>query len=365
MGGSSLRNGCRSGTCFTRSMRAWLKRVILGPVANPTNFSKRQRIERSQSDGPAMYVDPFKLEEETPHEAAVERRIEMTTKCRDMDKIRRAPRAGQIEVLQNGARVQIMHNGLRVCLDGYYGSWMTRLIELCRGCHEPQEERVFHEVMARLPAEAAMIELGGFWAFYSLWFLSGAKGRRSVVVEPDPKHLAVGQTNARLNGLTPTFIQGFVGGTAASSALFETEESGKMLLPRLSVPLLMQSHAIERLHVLHCDTQGAEFDVLCSCKELFEQQRIRYVFASTHDFRISGDPLTHQRCLAVIRNCGGHIIAEHEVHESYSGDGLIVAYFGNDHRAGAPVPISYNRYSKSLFRNPLYDLAIERAARNP
>ena len=136
-------------------------------------------------------------------------------------------------------------------------------------------------------------------------------------------------------------------------------------MPRLNVPLLMEMQAIERLDVLHCDIQGAEFDVLCSCKDLFERQRIQFVLVSTHDSRISGDPLTHQRCLAFIHNCKGRIVAEHDVHESYSGDGLIVAYFGDDSRAATPVPLSYNRYSASLFRNPLYDLAAARAASNP
>jgi FkbM family methyltransferase len=341
-------------------MDALLRRLLFGSGANGADSSE----PLSPTDQRPEYVDPLRLEELTPDIAAIERRIEMTPKCRDMDKIRRVAGAGQVEVLPDGERVQIMHNGLRVSVDGYYGPWMTRLIELCRGCHEPQEERVFHEVMARLPTDAVMIELGGFWAFYSLWFLSRGKARRSIVVEPDPKHLAVGQTNARLNGLSPTFVHGFVGGTTASSILFETEESGKLLLPCFTVPFLMASHGIEQLDVLHCDTQGAEFDVLNSCKELFERQLIQFIFVSTHDLRISGDPLTHQRCLAVIRNCGGRIIAEHEVHESYSGDGLIVAYFGNDRRAGTPVAVSYNRYSESLFRNPLYDLAIERVKGN-
>ena len=39
-----------------------------------------------------------------------------------------------------------------------------------------------------------------------------------------------------------------------------------------------------------------------------------------------------------------------------------MAYFGKDDRAGAPIPISYNRFSDSFFRNPLYDLAAARAA---
>lgn len=38
-----------------------------------------------------------------------------------------------------------MHNGVKVIAGGYYGSWMTEIIRLLQGHHEPQEERVFYE----------------------------------------------------------------------------------------------------------------------------------------------------------------------------------------------------------------------------
>jgi hypothetical protein len=65
-----------------------------------------------------------------------------------------------------GKPVQIMHNGLRVVAGGYYGDWMTRIIERLHGHHEPQEEAVFHEILKLLPPDATMLELGGFWSYY-------------------------------------------------------------------------------------------------------------------------------------------------------------------------------------------------------
>ena len=50
------------------------------------------------------------------------------------------------------------------------------------------------------------------------------------------------------------------------------------------------------------------------------------------------------------------IEAEHDVHESFSGDGLIVARFGPPPDGWLPVELSINRYGESLFRNPAYDL---------
>jgi FkbM family methyltransferase len=195
----------------------------------------------------------------------------MATRCPDLKRLPRARRAGQVRVWRDGRQVQIMHNGLRVIANGYYGDRMTRLIELCRGCHEPQEELVFHQVMKRLPAKATMIELGSFWAFYSLWFRSLGKDRRCIVIEPDPKHLETGRLNAELNGLDVSFVQGFAGETSTSEVPFKTEESGELSVARFSLPDLMLAHGIDRLNVLHCDIQGAELQVLTSCEELFRK----------------------------------------------------------------------------------------------
>jgi hypothetical protein len=115
---------------------------------------------------------------------------------------------------------------------------------------------------------------------------------------------------------------------------------------------------IDILDLLHCDAQGVEVDVLESCEDLFRCGRIRWVFVSTHAHQISGDPLTHQRCLTMLRNVGAVIEVEHDVHESFSGDGLIVARFVPAPAGWIGVKISRNRYSESLFRNPLYDLAL-------
>ena len=286
-------------------------------------------------------------------------RTAMTARCRDADTIAKVEGAGQVRTQADGERVQIMHNGLKVPADGYCGPWMTHLIEMCRGHHEPQEERVFHEVVSRLPKTATMIELGGWWAFYSAWFLRGCPGRRAVVLEPDPAHRAIGERTMSLNGLQAEFIDGYVAREPKAPAPFATDDSGEIILPGCSVPQLMAERDIGMLDVLHCDTQGAELAVLESCRDLFARGRINWVFISTHAHQITGDPLTHQRCLALLRDSGAIIEAEHDVHESFSGDGLIVARFGPAPADWRPVKLSFNRYSESLFRNPAYDLARE------
>ena len=304
------------------------------------------------------------LEEDTPRLLDSDQRIMITARCRDADCIVKVPGAGTVHLEPDGTRVQLMHNGLKVVADGYSGPWMTRLIQTCQGHHEPQEELLFHQVLRFLPADATMIELGGYWSFYSLWFLNGFPQRRAFVLEPDPEHLTIGRRNAELNGLSPIFMEGYAGPAPLPPAPFRTEVSGVIDLPCLSVPQIMQHHGLDRLTVLHCDAQGAELGVVESCEHLFRAGRIQWLIVSTHAYDITGDPLTHQRCLAALHRFGAVVEAEHDVHESFSGDGLIVARFGPPPPGWMPVSISRNRYSESLFRNPLYDLA-ERMQRPP
>jgi FkbM family methyltransferase len=286
-------------------------------------------------------------------------RAEMTISCRDCELIPKVRDAGKVIALE-GKPVQIMHNGVRVVAGGYYGDWMTGIIERLQGHHEPQEEVVFHEILKHVAPDATMLELGGFWSYYSLWFKSEHGSRRhAYVVEPDPNHIAVGRANAALNDSEITFVQCCVGAQPIRSVSFTTESAGKIRIPQISIPSFLQEHLIPKLDVLHCDTQGAETAIIGSCEELLRSHAIRFGIFSTHSHHISGDPLTHQRCLAMLKDFGGTILAEHDVHESFSGDGLIAAYFGSEPLKWSEPPISRNRYSNSLFRNPLYDLAAK------
>lgn len=283
-------------------------------------------------------------------------RTEMTASCRDCDAIPKVDRAGEV-FEHRGKAIQLMHNGVKVVAGGYYGDWMTQIIKQLRGHHEPQEELIFHEIMKYIPARATMIELGGFWSYYSLWFLANSVNRRSIVVEPDPNNLAIGVQNAELNTARIEFLQACAGHSYGDHTSFQTETAGMVSIPTVSLPYLLEEHRIEMLDILHCDTQGAETAVIESSEAMLRLKKIRFCIVSTHSHYISGDPLTHQRCLQMLQDFGGDILAEHDVHESFSGDGLIAAYFGDEDLKWQAPPLSRNRYSTSLFRNPLFDLA--------
>ena len=149
------------------------------------------------------HTDVRSIEFRTPVATTIAARMAISMRCHDADIIPKVENAGQLMDEPDGTRVQIMHNGIKVLAGGYYGDWMCDLIEQCQGHHEPQEEVVFHEVMKHIPPQATMIELGGYWSFYSLWFLSQGSERRGLVVEADPNHLKVGMKNAAPNSFMP------------------------------------------------------------------------------------------------------------------------------------------------------------------
>ena len=72
------------------------------------------------------------------------------------------------------------------------------------------------------------------------------------------------------------------------------------------------------------------------------------MIVSTHHRAISGDALTHQRAVESLVAAGAHVLAEHSVSESFSGDGLIAVSF-DDRDRDWTVPISFARAKDTLF----------------
>lgn len=237
----------------------------------------------------------------------------------DVADIPKVDGAGEV-VVREGVEWQVMFNGLRMRAGGYYGGWMTELIRRLGGHHEPQEERVFHELVERLEKPASMIELGAYWGWYSLWFKSRHPGTTVVLTEPDPENLAVASRNAVENSLQ---VRVELGGVCPDPSAIGPGrawdfENG-VSIPALSVPELMARHGFERLTILHADIQGAELTMLKEADELFAGRRIDYLFVSTHW------PAIHAKCRSFLDAHGYRFIAEHTPEESYSFDGLLVA----------------------------------------
>lgn len=274
----------------------------------------------------------------------------MTISCRDSDPIPKVAGAGGL-VRRDGERLQRMHNGLEVVWGGYYGEWMAHIIRSLQGHHEPQEELIFHTLLRYVRHDSVMAELGAFWAYYTLWYLQAVPGARALCVEPDAHNISVGMHNAHLNGVLDRadFMRAWVGGQARSAHEGRTETSLEpQVLPVLDAAAVLERAGAHQLELLHMDVQGAELALLRSIDPAIAK-RLRFVMASTHHSSISGSATIHGDCIEHLRSLGATILVEHDVVESFSGDGLILASFLPADRNLPFPPISRNRPESSLF----------------
>ena len=285
---------------------------------------------------------------------AFQSRVAMTVSCTDADGLPRVPNAGEV-IDHDAGRVQVMHNGVLVEEGCYYGTISGEIIRCLRGVHEPQEEVVFAALLDRLAATStgedppSMIELGSFWAYYSLWFLNSFPHGRSICLEPDSHHLEVGKRNFAINGRTGTFLNAVVGETGGDIVSFKTETSnGPVDLVSHSLDSLLSACELDHVDILLSDVQGGEVPFLLGASERLRRGAVRFLVVSTHDLSITGSATTHQQVRDILLWSGAHIIAEHSISESFSGDGLIVASFDSRDR-DFTVDVSHNRSRTSLF----------------
>lgn len=287
------------------------------------------------------------------------RRIQMTVSCRDADDLPRVAGAGEV-FEHEGVRVQRMFNGILVEEGAYFGDFNTPIIRGLRGVHEPQEEPVVHAIVNRLVEERGAgilarrpfaIELGSFWAYYSIWFTRALPDAHVLAMEPDPAFLEVGRRNADLNDVADrvTFVHGAVGDQSGDSIPFVAESDGQEYsVPAYDLASLMSMAGVDEVDVVFCDIQGFETPMLRQSATLLASGAVRFVVMSTHHSSISGDPLTHQKARRTIEELGGYVVAEHTVSESFSGDGLIVASFNGRDR-DFTVEVSHARARDTLF----------------
>lgn len=234
-----------------------------------------------------------------------DKRIENVLISPDNEFIETVPDAGQVK---DG--YLLMHNGIKIKPLSYYGDPVLKMLSLNKGIHEPQEERVFQEVLKRMPEKATMIELGCYWAFYSMWFQSKVKDANCYLVEPVQENLEYGKENFGINGMNGNFFQGFAGAYTG-----EMKDENRIY----SVDGLVEINNIPFVDILHSDIQGAEYDMLKGAEKTIKERKVGYIFISTHSNKL------HEKCLSFLMQHGFVIISSVNLFESFSLDGLIVA----------------------------------------
>ena len=216
----------------------------------------------------------------------------------------------------------MMHNGTRIAY-GSYGTedteYVMRMLAANRGVHEPQEEKIFQQVLPLMPAGAVMLELGAYWGFYSLWFTRAVAGARCFLVEPTWSNLNAGRLNFSLNG-APRRLSLTPGSARARSA----SRAKRRRFPWISF----------------CKSTGSSACTFCIATSRASNWKccgVQPALLIAAPSISSSFPRTRMGCITSAApgcdNGTGRVIADANLDESYSADGLIVA-----HRPDLSVP---------------------------
>jgi hypothetical protein len=247
------------------------------------------------------------------------KRINTVLESSDNKDIPRHEKAGTIQ-----GDYLIMHNGLKVDPLSYYGLPPLKLLVDNKGVHEPQEEKVFQEVLKSIKPGGLMLELGSYWAFYSMWFYDEVKNATCHMIEAELPNIRFGKKNFRLNNMNGNFYQAFLG-----DRTFITHKGDRCV----TVDDYVKDKQIKFIDMFHSDIQGYEFKMLQGARNTFDQKKVGYVFISTHSEEL------HSNCRKFLTDRGFLIIADASPRESFSVDGLIAARAPYYEGIG-PVPIS-------------------------
>jgi hypothetical protein len=238
--------------------------------------------------------------EKAPPENFVERFREVVSDPLNL-LIKRIPSAGYIDK----DHCIILHNGNRVPREGpgaYYDNFSDLLI-INRGVHEPLEEYCFQQMLETLNHESpSMIELGSYWAHYSMWIKKIKPAARCFMVESDEINLFAGKENFKRNGMEGVFIKDFVGENA------------------FSIDQFFAIQHIEKLDILHSDIQGYEYEMIKGARRSLQERRIDYIFISTHSDEL------HSQLENEIKSLGYRLeVSSNFSRHTTSYDGFILA----------------------------------------
>lgn len=195
----------------------------------------------------------------------------------------------------------ILHCGTQVPVSGPYAYYeeFSKVLIYNRGVHEPIEEFVFQSLIRLLPESPKMLELGAYWAHYSMWLKSVRPNAKVTMVEPETHAIETGKNNFKLNGFDGEFIQAFVG-----KGQFEVDSylSGN------------------NLDILHADIQEYEVQMLDGARQSLQSKLIDYLFVSTHS------QILHEQVCCTLRELGYRLEVNVDFdNDTTSHDGFVFA----------------------------------------
>ena len=198
-----------------------------------------------------------------------------------------------------------LYNGVKVYNQSYYGNFSDILL-INDGVHEPSEEYLFQKVLDRINSESPlMIELGSYWAFYSMTFLNQYNNGRTICVEVGQEELEIGKAHYKLNNLNGEFIR------------------AKVEIGGWGIDDYVEQNNINKIEILHSDIQGYETDMLKGARNSLQNRLVDYIILSTHSNSL------HNECIGLLLGCNYKIIAQVDLSNTFCEDGIILAVSPN------------------------------------
>lgn len=290
-------------------LRYWIYKNLIHPFRSIGNkfavFRYKTKISKEISEIPAQLGSDFLYhdlnEERIEH---WDERVRLVQASSENEKISKVENTGQIV---DGHLV--MYNGLKIHPYSYYGKPALNLLIQNNTVHEPQEEYVFERVLEGIKPNSLMVELGSFWSFYSMYFMKKCSGGRAILVEPSLENSAYGQYNLKLNNLKAEMHTALVSNKNGFT---------KKAKPLIKLDDFFKKKKIDFIDILHSDIQGAELDMLHGVEEYLSNQKIGYLFVSTHSNEL------HEDCFQYIKSFGYELITSINLDETYSFDGILI-----------------------------------------
>lgn len=195
--------------------------------------------------------------------------------------------------------------------------------------HEYEMIEKFEEVCLKLTENEnklifRMVELGSNYAYYSLLFhkilLKYLKIPINILVESNINAIPRGIKHFEDNHCIGKFYNCIIGNTEIVEKLPHLQklhkESGIKIFTLANI---LSEENIDFLDILHCDIDYAEYDMLMTSREIFQNKQIDYIFLATHGVEL------HQKCKEYLLDCGYNLIFEHDDMENPIGwDTLLI-----------------------------------------
>lgn len=200
------------------------------------------------------------------------------------------------------------------------------------------EYNLFQEVLEKVKNKEnpVMVEIGCWWAFWSLCFRKKFPKGKNILVELGKRQLSIGLNNFKLNEFSEThYWGGFFLNESTSfvkkqdnydfpelpNEYYDTELLGSSTGPQIDFIDIYSLEKLSKIDLLHMDIQGSEMPLFLDLKKNYPfilENVIDNIVVATHSSQIHHD-------LQNLFQEFNYKLTRIEAYGSVGGDGMIIA----------------------------------------